>query len=346
MSVSTSTPIVGRAFARVGLMGNPGDAVGGPALAVSIADLGAGVTLTPSGRIALIEPEHERPEWNELDQLLRDVRSLGPHGGRRLMLALIARLAKNKYAEALPWPPPGFTLTWGSSIPRRVGLGGSSALLTAGLRALCTHWSLALSPLEQVKIVLECETKSLGIPAGPMDRVAQVFEGLVFFDTRDDGTLQVESLDPASLPPLFIAIDERASEGTEVFHSNLRERFESGEAEVRRGIEELRELTEQARVLLLAGKGNEIGPLMDRNFDVRCSLARLNPLHEQMVHAAREAGAHAKFAGSGGSIVGSCAEEKMDTVLGALRARGLSAFRPTIRPAVHSPAKPEAAPRA
>ena len=51
-----------------------------------------------------------------------------------------------------------------------------------------------------------------------------------------------------------------------------------------------------------------------------------------MVEAARLAGAHAKFAGSGGAIVGTCAEGRIDAVIEDLRAHGLVAFRPSVAP--------------
>ncbi len=330
---SMTSRIVCHAYPRLGLMGNPMDAVGGAAVSVTFRDFEAEAVLEPAESIRFVEPEVERPEWDSIEALERHVTRLGHYGGRRLMSALLVRLARYARERGLAIPERGFSLTWRSTIPPRVGLAGSSALLTASLRAILQHWALDISLLDQVEIVLSTERDELKIPAGPQDRVAQVFEGLVFLEPDAQGRLAVETLDSGALPPLFVAIDESSSEGTEVFHSDLRGRYERGEPAVLEGRRRQSELARQCRDLVKAGCGAELGALMDENFAIRRRLTRLNPRHEQMVDMANAAGAHAKFAGSGGTIVGTCEAEKMDKVLERLRAAGYHAFRP----AIHDP---------
>ncbi len=120
-----------------------------------------------------------------------------------------------------PFECPNFTLSWKSIIPNRVGLAGSSALLTAALRTLITHAHYEIPLLDQVDIIWKTEKENLGIPSGPQDRVAQVFEGLIFLRQTKEGELQVEELDYKTLPPLFVAINEIPNEGQNN-HSNLR----------------------------------------------------------------------------------------------------------------------------
>ena len=43
---------------------------------------------------------------------------------------------------------------------------------------------------------------------------------------------------------------------------------------------------------------------MTRNFELRSQLVELEPAHERMIELARELGAGANYAGSGGAIVG------------------------------------------
>jgi glucuronokinase len=50
---------------------------------------------------------------------------------------------------------------------------------------------------------------------------------------------------------------------------------------------------------------------MDENFDARRSIYNLHPKHIRMVELAREIGASAKFAGSGGSVIGVYKDEAM-----------------------------------
>jgi glucuronokinase len=51
-------------------------------------------------------------------------------------------------------------------------------------------------------------------------------------------------------------------------------------------------------------KPEQLGGLLDRNFDLRRSICQLPNEHILMVETARSCGCSAKFAGSGGAIVG------------------------------------------
>jgi hypothetical protein len=50
--------------------------------------------------------------------------------------------------------------------------------------------------------------------------------------------------------------------------------------------------------------------VMDGNFDVRASICTLDPRNVKMVHLARSLGLAANYAGSGGSIVGVCEDDR------------------------------------
>ena len=63
-------------------------------------------------------------------------------------------------------------------------------------------------------------------------------------------------------------------------------------------------LAERARDLLVAGRGAEIGPLLSENFDLRTRLINVSAGNRALVQAARDLGACAKLAGSGGAVVG------------------------------------------
>ena len=54
------------------------------------------------------------------------------------------------------------------------------------------------------------------------------------------------------MPPLYIAYRTDLSEGSEVFHNNIRERFQAGRFEVVRGHARMAELTDKAREALEA----------------------------------------------------------------------------------------------
>jgi glucuronokinase len=84
-------------------------------------------------------------------------------------------------AAGTPLPPRGFRLSYDTTIPKQAGLSGSSAIVTAALSALETHFGppFALPRAQRPNLVLAAE-RALGITAGPQDRVIQTFEGLVY----------------------------------------------------------------------------------------------------------------------------------------------------------------------
>jgi glucuronokinase len=75
------------------------------------------------------------------------------------------------------------------------------------------------------------------------------------------------------------------------------------------------ELTVQARNALSRRDHAALARLMNENFDLRRSIMDLAPAHIRMVETARRSGASAKFAGSGGAIIGAYTDDAMFTVL-------------------------------
>ena len=199
-----------------------------------------------------------------------------------------------------------------STIPRLVGLAGSSAIVTATIRALATFHQVEIPPQLLASLVLSAERDELGIPAGLQDRVVQAYEGLVAMDFSP-GAMQTElglrygryePLPLTHLPPIYLAYSTAGSEPTEVVHNNLRQRYERGEPEVLAAMQEWAGLAEAGKAAIAARDWERLDQLMNRNFDLRRAVCPLNPRHVAMVAAARSAGCSAKFSGSGGAIVG------------------------------------------
>jgi glucuronokinase len=225
-----------------------------------------------------------------------------------------------------------------STIPLRLGMGGSSAIITAALRALCQYFHLDLPLPIQARLVLETETIEIGVPAGPQDRVIQVYEGLVFMDFRKDlmesrGYGEYEPLDPRLLPKIYMAYRTTLSEGTEVFHSNVRERWRSGDPDVRGAMETWASYAEQGRSALLQRDYAKLDELINANFDLRTKLYEISEGNLEMIRLARAAGASANFAGSGGAIVGAYRDEEMFAALQrSMEAAGVAIIKPSVAP--------------
>jgi len=118
-----------------------------------------------------------------------------------------------------------------------------------------------------------------------------------------------EPIDLAYLPPLYLAYSRAAAEPTEVIHNDLRGRYERGEPAVREAMVQFAKLAEQGRKAILEKDWETLGRLMDSNFDLRRKILNLAPEHIEMVERARSLKVPAKFAGSGGAIVGLCPDE-------------------------------------
>jgi glucuronokinase len=209
-----------------------------------------------------------------------------------------------------------FSIRYHSNIPRQVGLAGSSAIITAVMRALSVFYEVTIPREILPSLILKVETDEIGIAAGLQDRVAQVYEGLVYMDfdqkhMAEHGYGLYEPLDPALLPPLYIAYQNDLAELSDVFHNNIRQRYYSGERKVIEAIDLIADLARQGREALLRGDHDELSRLMNLNFDTRRTIYDLNPRHIRMIELARSLGASAKFAGSGGSIIGSYEDEEM-----------------------------------
>ena len=124
-------------------------------------------------------------------------------------------------------------------------------------------------------------------------------------------TYRYEPLDAALLPPIYLAYHGDLSEPTEVFHNDIRGRFDRGEEKVVKALRHCAELAERGREALLRRDHEELGRLMNENFDTRRSIYNLPPWQVEMVEVARRCGASAQFSGSGGAIVGTYIDEAM-----------------------------------
>ncbi len=323
-------------YARAGFLGNPSDGYFGKTISFTLSNFRARVLLYPSGRLEIKPSKADLPIFESLDDLYRTTRWRGYYGGIRIIQALIVRLIDYCREKGIDLEERNFTLEYESNIPQRLGLGGSSAIITASLRALLQYYGLEIPLPQQANLVLETETRELGVPAGLQDRVVQAYQGLVYMDfsrhlMESRGYGEYERMDAGVLPKVYVAYRTSLSEGTEVFHGNLRERWRRNDPEVLEAMMLWASYAEQGRDCLLNGDYRRLNELVDANFDLRSSLFQIDPGNLDMVVAARKAGASANFAGSGGAIVGTYTDENMFQRLTAhLKLLGVAAIRPKI----------------
>jgi glucuronokinase len=302
------------AYPRAALIGNPSDGYFGKTVAFTFSNFRAETLLYESPDLEIQPSTRDESVFRNLDALADDVRLFGYYGGIRLIKAALKCFHDYCRGQGIQLHDRNFTIRYQSDIPNLVGLAGSSAIITACMRAVLNFYGVEIPKPQLANLIRSVENRELGISAGLQDRVAQVYQGLVYMDfdrERMDrqGYGRYEPLDASLMPPLYIAYRTDLSEGSEVFHNNIRERFENGEREVIEAMHFWAQLTDQARQALEARDIARLGQLMDANFDQRAKLYQLSEGNLRMVRVAREAGASAKFSGSGGAIVGVCPDE-------------------------------------
>lgn len=301
-----------KAFARAGLIGNPSDGYFGKTISIIVRNFWAEVTLYEWEDVEIVWSQEDQSCFRSVEELARDVQLHGYYGGVRLVKATIKKFVEYCHREGHRLHARNFSIRYQSNIPRQVGLAGSSAIIVATLRALMEFYEIQIPLQVQPSLALSVENEELGIAAGLQDRVIQVYEGMVFMDFARERMKTIhglscgayEPLDPALLPPLYLAYSVDVSEPTEVFHNNLRARFEQGEPQVVEAMGQFAQLAAEARQAIVTGNPDCLSRLVNANFDLRRSICRLPAAQIDMIERARAAGASAKFAGSGGAILG------------------------------------------
>jgi glucuronokinase len=324
------------AYARAGLIGNPSDGFFGKTISVILRNYRAEATLYESPELRIEPSPEDFTHLASLKDLVREVKRHGYYGGMRLAKAAIKRFADYCDEHGIELENRNFTIRYTTNIPRLVGMAGSSAIVTAVVRALMAFYGVEIPKPHLANLILSAEKSELGISAGLQDRVIQVYEGVVFMDFSKElmdrqGYGRYEPIAPNLLPPLYIAFDANRAESSEWVHNPVRTLFEKGDRKVLDAMQGFAELTEKTRTLLLARRGHEIGPLLNANFDLRTTIYNIAEGNRSMVMTARRAGASAKFAGSGGAIIGTYEDETMFRALEkALNGIGCVVFKPEI----------------
>lgn len=307
-----------QAFARAGLMGNPSDGYNGKTISIIVRNFAAKAVLYEWDEVEIVRTHHESNRFRGVKELVHDVKLHGYGGGVRLLKATIKRFVEYCERQNIPLHDKNFSIRYETNIPRQVGLAGSSAIIVAALRCLMDFYGVEIPKLIQPSLVMSVEIEELGIAAGLQDRVIQVYEGAVAMDFTKEAMQTMhgfaygryQPLDPRLLPPLYLAYSDDRGEPTEVLSNNLRARYAEGDPKVHAAMKTFVDLTDKAKSALLSRDFRTLDRLMDLNFDTRRSICSIAAMHLEMIEVARRAGVSAKFAGSGGAILGICPDEE------------------------------------
>ncbi|MDW3214380.1 MAG: hypothetical protein R8G01_10310 [Ilumatobacteraceae bacterium] len=272
--MSPGASFVSSCPARAALAGNPSDGYGGAVVAVPVPDLAAFASAEPADRFSV------RVGDADLDRLL----------------AATAR----SFADAVG-RPRDVTLSATTTIPRSVGLAGSSALIVCALRVLAATIDHRFEPIELAQLALSVERDRLGIAAGLQDRLVQSVGQLVSMRFDPVG---FERLDPPVELPLFVAWSASAAQTSDTVHRSLRRRYDVADPHVITSMSGLAEQADRAATAIANGDLDRLAQAMNRTFEIRSMMIDVDIATRALVRIAVRNGAAANSAGSGGSIVG------------------------------------------
>jgi glucuronokinase len=325
-----------KAFARAGILGNPSDGYFGKIIAVTIKDFEARVFCDEAHELMIQSHEDDIPVYKNIRDLVERVELYGYYGGVRLIKAAVIKFYQYCKRECISIDGQNFRLRYSSGIPRQLGLGGSSAIITASMRAMMAFYHVEI-PLEVLPtLILEAERNELGINAGFMDRVIQVYEGCVYMDldekfVKEKGHGRYERLSPKFLSNLYLAYRPALGKVSGKVLDDIRQGYDRKDPFVLDTLSCIAQKAELGREALLKKDSAKMKELMNENFDLRSQIMSISAGNMEMIMTARACGASAKFAGSGGSIIGMYDDDEMYTHLEAeLRKIGAKVIKPII----------------
>lgn len=304
-----------RAYARAGFLGNPSDGYFGKTIAVCVKNFYAEAEVTESRTLEIKPCELDRSVYSSLSGLVKELNTYGYYGGLRLVKAAIKKFYDYGIEKKATIENKNFTISYHSNIPRQLGLGGSSAVITAVLRALMDFYNMEIPLNILPSLILEAERDELGINAGFMDRVIQVFEGCVYMDLKKEmirsrGHGLYEKMDPSLLPPLYLAYKPSLGKVSGKVLNDIKLGYERGDQFVRDTLERIAEIAEIGKQAVQKRDYELVKKLMNENFDLRSRIMKISKPNMEMINTARRCGASAKFAGSGGAVIGMYEEEQ------------------------------------
>lgn len=294
-----------RAPLRLGLGGGGTDTspyaetYGGVVINATV-DLYANVTITPNadGQLSLNAddsgvswtgaPDAQLPLCGKLD-LMKGVYNrmcAQFNGGRGLALTV------NAYADV----PPGS------------GLGTSSAMVVALVRAFDELFQVRLNPYELAQLAYDIERKDLKLNGGKQDQYAAAFGGLNFIEFGADDHVLVNSL---RIPPDVVAEFESSlilffsgvsRQSARIIDEQTRN-VAAGETASVEAMHRLKAIAFQMKQALLKGRIAEVGEILDESWahKKRTATTISTPELDAIYAAAKDAGATGgKVSGAGG----------------------------------------------
>ncbi len=328
--------IICTAYPRAALIGNPSDGYNGKTIAFVFSNYKAQASITGDSKISFIGSPQDSDAYSSLESFDFHVNRHGYYGGIRLLKATLRVFLKYCRERNEQLKSEGFKMSYESNIPIRLGLAGSSAIITAVLKALCSFYEVSIPMETMPNLVLSVEKNELQIMGGLQDRVVQVYSRPVMMSFEKAHMDQYgygiyEPIEAGLISNTFIAYDQSGAEGSEIVHNNLKERFASGDPMVIEVMQQFVKLTDDFITALRTKNIKAAKQCINDNFDLRRSICAIASKQENLVELIRLSGASAKFTGSGGAVIGMYeSEEELSRLRTKISNTGTQLIIPTI----------------
>jgi len=224
-----------------------------------------------------------------------------------------------------------------SEIPPGTGLGSSSAVTVALVKALSTYRGLQMCPPDVAELACEIEINRLEQPIGKQDQYAAAFGGLNFIEFHADASVDVAPITIA--PETMRALEQRvllfftgvSRESSSVLGEQRRNITES-RSETLRASDEMKKQAYHARDLLAEGRLDDFGTLLDDAWHAKkraaaaVSNARTDHAYE-VARAGGALGAKVAGAGAGGFMTVFARDGYQEEIISALEAEGFASMK-------------------
>ena len=302
------------AYGKIILLGEHAVVYGRPAIALPIPlAVEAAVRKEGDGINVLI------PRWG-IEQKVRPS-APGFAGIIATLMSQIGLASENMTIEVFP------------HIPRAMGLGGSSALAVAILRAADEAYGLQLSDGRINELAFECEKTAHGTPSGIDNTVATYGAPLLYQRQQDEAQQQARFTNITLGQPLEIVIGVTGKESlTADTVARVRASWQQYPDRYESLFDQIGQLTSVGQSALQEGRLDELGELMNLCHGYLNALQLSTPELEELVHIARRHGAiGAKLTGGGGggSMIALC-PDATHSVQQAFEAAGYKAIPITL----------------
>ncbi|MBI3760352.1 MAG: GHMP kinase [Chloroflexi bacterium] len=227
----------------------------------------------------------------------------------------------------------GVSMFLASEVPPGTGLGSSSTVTVATIKAVSAASGQRLSSQEVGEMATHIEIEKLGMPIGYQDQFAAAFGGLNHLCFEPDGRTIVE---PIRTPPgtlerlernLLLFFTGQSRDSSNIL-ARQRASTEREDSRVLEALHAVKAMVEPMRACLEAGDLDRFGALLHEGWENKKRFASgvSNPQVDRLYDLARSRGAiggKLTGAGGGGFMMLFCADGTPEVVTAALEAEGL-----------------------